>query len=122
MSQAELIPARQSERLRAFYRTFLAWASKGCPDDDQRTDLNPHGFDMRQALCGNLKWFAFHEYGYADYPALDAEMKAQFKAAGLGVSFPFNKSDIEYVNERSDPYGRFKNKARWQWLLAHAKM
>lgn len=112
----------QSPRLRDFYRSYVKWATAGCQDSGSRTEGNPIGYFREDGLCSSLQWFCFEYLTRRDFADLIEEMQDQLKGAGLSTQFPFNVNGIDYGNEAKIPFGRLKNKVRWQWLLDHAKM
>jgi hypothetical protein len=91
-----------SERLKQFYREYLAWVEAGCPHSDI--------FATNWGLCTCLDGWS------GDDDVLHEEQASLFRSAGLSVAYPFNEDMVCYGYE----HNKTKNEARISWVREQA--
>lgn len=92
-----------SEALKEFYAAYAEWLDAGAPE------YNP--FVRKTGLCWNIFNMPFT---YDELKEACSEMKRQFKAAGLDVSYPFDTPmGYSMCNEMH------LNEARISWVKTH---
>lgn len=92
-----------------FYSALQSWIDSGCPYE------NSYGFYRGIGICSNLEGFALRE-NLSNYQIrfLLADLRSQFKSAGLDHIFPFNQN-TDYNKEKN----KYTNLPRLAWILSH---
>lgn len=97
----------QSKQLTEFYREYSAWLDSGAPENAP--------FKRTAGLCYSIKLL----YGRREVTDIvRSEMSAQFCAARLDRSTPFN-SDVNTYADESDTCSIHLNPQRIQWVKDH---
>jgi hypothetical protein len=95
----------QSKELTQFYRDYAKWLDDGAPQ------YQP--FSRHRGLCSNSVRYE------AEMDKLYFEMKAQFIAANLPDTFPFDEGNGLKYFDTVDQATCYLNRARIQWVKDH---
>ncbi|WP_421991687.1 hypothetical protein [Roseococcus sp.] len=103
----------QSPELTEFYSSVHRYLTQGIEPSNGRFLRN------QTCLCGMLMAYMGGSAGHPESSSLYFEMKRQFKAAGLCITFPFNEGNHLHFWDEKTRQATWQNQARLAWIHDH---